>query len=387
MKNVMNTYSRLPIRLVRGSGCTVWDEQGNEYLDMVAGIAVCNLGHCHPAVVKALQDQAQNLFHCSNLYEIPQQERLAGMIVEQSFDGEAFFCNSGAEANEAAIKLARRYSNEISGRGSRIISARGSFHGRTLATVAATGQDKFKRGFDPIPNGFVYADYGDARALEAAIDDTVGAVLLEPIQGESGVHVPAPGYLEEVRRICDENNLVMILDEVQTGMARTGAMFGYQHTGVVPDVMSMAKALGNGFPVGAVVACPEVARAFTPGTHASTFGGNPLAMAACIATMETMVKEQIPRKSLQQGVYLRDRLEELKRRHACINDVRGKGLMVGTEFSEDVSFLVEEGIKRGVLVNVIKGRILRLVPPLVISIKEIDRFAQLLDEMLCEKGL
>ena len=285
MEHVMETYSRLPITLVKGRGCRVQDEQGNDYLDMVAGIAVCNLGHAHPRVVEALKKQAEELFHCSNLYRIPQQETLARMISKNSFDSRVFFCNSGAEANEGAIKLVRRYCHDCSGRGPGIITLAGSFHGRTLATLTATGQDKVKKGFDPLPGGFVIAPYGDIDALSEAVDDSIGAVMLEPIQGEGGVRIPPEGYLTQVRELCDRHGLLLVYDEVQTGMARTGELFCYQHDGVVPDIMTLAKALGNGFPVGAVVARRDVAEAFDPGSHASTFGGNPLAMAASLATL------------------------------------------------------------------------------------------------------
>ncbi len=387
MKHVMNTYARLPINLVKGSGCTVWDDQGREYLDMMAGIAVCNLGHAHPAVVKALQKQASELFHCSNLYGIPQQFELARLISESTFDAQVFFCNSGAEANEAAIKLVRRYTNTDNDRGCKIITVKGSFHGRTLATVAATGQEKFKQGFNPIPAGFIAVEYGDINALEAAIDDEVAAIMLEPILGESGVRVPVKGYLQQIRQLCNDHNILLVLDEVQTGMGRTGKLFGYMHDEIEPDIMTVAKALGNGFPVGALVAKPSIAAAFTPGTHGSTFGGNPLAMSCGLATLQTMLREEIPEKSMRQGLYLRDQLNQLKAVHPSIKEIRGKGLMVGVEFDADISYLTKASLDSGMLVNVIKERILRFVPPLIISMKEIDRAVNTLDGLLKDKGL
>ncbi|HOO38050.1 MAG TPA: aspartate aminotransferase family protein [Deltaproteobacteria bacterium] len=383
----METYSRLPVKLVRGKGCLVWDDTGKEYLDMVSGIAVCNLGHAHDKVVAALCEQAQHLFHCSNLYRIPQQEKLAAMLAEHSFDSRVFFCNSGAEANEAAIKLARKYCNSTGSRGARIVTFEGSFHGRTLATVAATGQGKFKKGFDPIPEGFISVPYGKIDALDAAIDDQVGAVMLEPIQGEGGINIPPAGYLQQVRKLCDEKGLLMIMDEVQTGLARTGKLFGYMHDEIEPDIMTLAKALGNGFPVGALVAKPHVAAAFTPGAHASTFGGNPLAMASGIATLEVMLEENIAQMSRERGAYLMDLLNELKGSHPSITDVRGRGLMIGVDFDSDIAALNTAGLEKGILLNVIQGHILRVAPPLVISKAQIDIAIEKLHAILVEKGL
>lgn len=387
MDHVMNTYSRQGISIARGKGCLVWDETGRQYLDMVSGIAVCNLGHAHPAVVQALKDQAEKLFHCSNLYGIPQQETLGRMIGENAFPSRVFFCNSGAEANEAAIKLARRFCNAQGKRGSFIITCEGSFHGRTLATMAATGQARFRKGYDPIPAGFLSVPFGDMAALKAAVTDEVGAVMLEPIQGEGGVNIPPRGYLKQVRELCDDLGLLLVLDEVQTGMARTGKMFAYLHEGITPDIMTLAKALGNGFPVGAAVARPEVAEAFTPGSHASTFGGNPLAMACAIATVSTMVKEDIPGQASHRGAYLKKGLEGLKGTHPALREVRGRGLLVGADFDSDISFFPQAGIEHGILLNVIQGRILRLVPPLVISTQEIDLAVETIHAILREKGL
>ncbi len=387
MEYLMDTYNRLPVSLVKGKGCWVWDDTGKAYLDLVAGIAVVNLGHCHPEVVRALKYQAGQLFHCSNLFCIPAQETLAELLVENSFSGKVFFCNSGAEANEGAIKLIRRACNANGKRGSTIITFKGSFHGRTLATVAATGQDKFKLGYDPIPEGFKSVAYGDIDALKEAIDQSVGAVMLEPIQGESGINAPPPGFLQQVRALCDAHGLIMALDEVQTGLCRTGRMFAYMHEGITPDIMTMAKALANGFPAGAIIARPEIASVFEPGSHASTFGGNPLAMAAGIATITTMRAKDMAGKSLSRGAHFSKRLNELKAVHPGIRDIRGKGLMIGVEFEPAVGFLAKTGLEKGLLLNVIKDHVLRLVPPLTISIKEIDMAVEILDAMLKEKGL
>jgi acetylornithine aminotransferase/acetylornithine/N-succinyldiaminopimelate aminotransferase len=387
VEHVMNTYSRQGVTIVRGRGCSVWDDVGREYLDMVSGIAVCNLGHAHPEVVKALQHQAGQLFHCSNLYRIPDQETLAKMIGENSFDSRVFFCNSGAEANEGAIKLVRRYCSTHGRRGSQIITFDGSFHGRTLTTLAATGQVKYRHGFDPIPQGFVSVPYGDIDALKAAVTDEIGGIMLEPIQGEGGVRIPPAGYLKQVRALCDETGILMVLDEVQTGMARTGKLFGYMHEEITPDIMTLAKALGNGFPVGAVVAKPEVAQAFTPGSHASTFGGNPLAMACSIATLSFMLREDAAGQSNAKGAYLRERLEGLKNDHPKLREVRGRGLMVGVEFDADISFFPRAGLEKGIFLNVIQDRILRLVPPLVIRSEELDRAVEIIHTLLTEKEL
>jgi len=387
MQYLMNTPGRLPISHVKGKGCKIWDANGKEYLDMVAGIAVCNLGHCHPAVVRALKRQSEELFHCSNLYRIPIQEMLAEKLVKNSFNGKAFFCNSGAEANEGAIKLIRRYQSDKGKRGSRIITCSGSFHGRTITTVAATGQEKFRKGFEPITEGFVHVEFGSIKAVESAIDETIGGILVEPIQGESGIRVPPEGYLKGLKELCIKNGILLALDEVQTGFARTGKMFAYMHEDITPDIMTLAKAFGNGFPAGAIIAKPEIAEVFVPGTHASTFGGNPLAMAAAMATLDVMTKQDIPKKSHEKGMYLTAKLQKLKVVHPSISEIRGKGLMIGVEFNTDISFLTLAGIEKGILFNVINERIIRLAPPLIISASEIDRAVSLLDAILREKGL
>jgi acetylornithine/N-succinyldiaminopimelate aminotransferase len=387
VNHVMKTYARQPVKIVKGKGCRLFDDAGKGYLDMVAGIAVCNLGHANPEVAAALKEQADRLFHCSNLYEIPQQELVAAMLSGHSFPAEVFFCNSGAEANEGAIKLVRRYCNTKAEKGPRIITAHESFHGRTLATLAATGQTKYRAGFDPIPEGFLTVPFGDVDALKAAITPEVGGIMLEPIQGEGGVNIPVPGYFTKVRELCDNEGILFVLDEVQTGMARTGRLFAHQHEGITPDIMTLAKALGNGFPVGAVVARPDIAQVLVPGTHASTFGGNPLAMAASLATLTIMLRDKIAPQVFEKGAYLMERLQGLKKDHPTLKTIRGRGLMVGAEFDGDISFMPADGLKRGIMLNVIQGRTLRLVPPLVISTAEIDQALEIIEEILKEKGL
>jgi len=387
MKHVMNTYARQPVRIVRGSGCHLFDDTGRQYLDFVSGIAVCNLGHAHPEVAAAVKEQADRLFHCSNLYEIPQQEAVATILSDQAFPAEVFFCNSGAEANEGAIKLVRRFANLNGMRGPAIITANNSFHGRTLATLAATAQEKYRIGFDPIPDGFKAVPYGDFDALAAAVTPEVGGIMLEPIQGEGGINVPIEGYFRKVRELCDREGVLLVLDEIQTGMARTGRLFAYQHEGITPDIMTLAKALGNGFPVGAVLARPEITRVLGPGAHASTFGGNPLAMAASLATLRVMLRDDITGRARDTGLYLVGQLEAVHKEHPALKAVRGRGLMVGAEFDADISFLPAEGIRHGIMINVIQNRILRFAPPLVVSTAEIDQGLTVIRAILKEKGL
>ncbi|MCX7817294.1 MAG: acetylornithine transaminase [Syntrophales bacterium] len=379
---LMNTYKRTPVVLVKGFGARVWDIEGNEYLDFVAGIAVCSLGHCHPTVVEAIKEQASELCHVSNLYHNELQIRLAEIIVTHSFADRVFFCNSGAEANEGAIKLARKYGNEILGGKYEIITMKGSFHGRTLATLAATGQDKFHRGFEPLPTGFRYVIFNDVNALRNAITDKTCAVMLEPVQAEGGVQVPDEGYLREVRELCDEKGVLMILDEVQTGMGRTGKLFAYEHSGVTPDILTLAKALGNGFPVGAVLATEKVASAFEPGSHASTFGGNPLAMAAAKATLETLIRENLVENARKMGIYLKDCLTSLQKKNGIVKEVRGLGLLIGVEIDGDAFSVVEKCFRKGLLVAAAGPSVVRLVPPLIISESDCNRAVSVLQQAL-----
>jgi predicted acetylornithine/succinylornithine family transaminase len=381
-RNIIGTYRRQPVVFVRGEGAHLWDTEGKEYVDFVAGIAVCSLGHSHPKVVEAICRQAGTLMHVSNLYYTEPQIRLAEMLVENSFADKVFFCNSGAEANEAAIKLARKYGHDnLKGR-YEILTMKGSFHGRTLAAITATGQEKFHVGFSPLPEGFRYIPFNDVQCLEKAVSKKTCAVLLEPIQGEGGVRVPDEGYLRAVREICDRKGILMILDEVQTGMGRTGKLFGYEHYGAKPDIMTLAKALGNGIPAGALAATEKVAASFGPGTHASTFGGNPLAMAAAVATLETILAEGFLENCRRMGEYLQERLWSLRKDHPVVQDVRGKGLLVGLDLTVEGNPIVKACLERGVLINCTFDHILRMVPPLVVTRQDVDKLVQVLDEVM-----
>jgi len=384
-KYIMRTYGRYPLVPVKGEGCYLWDADGKRYLDFLAGVAVNNLGHCHPRVVAALQKQAAELIHCSNYYHIPTQIELAEILCNHSFADRAFFCNSGAEANEAAIKLARKYSREKYGQDRyEIITALASFHGRTMATVSATGQEKVQKFFDPLLHGFLHVPFNDADALEKAVTPTTCAIMLEPIQGEGGVVVPDAEYFRQVRRICDENNLLLIFDEVQVGIGRTGKLFAHEHFGVTPDIMTLAKALAGGAPIGTMLAREDLAASFGPGTHGSTFGGNPLVTAAGVAVMRTILEEGILNHTEEMGEYLMGELEGLKKKFTIITDVRGIGLMIGMELSVPAGDIVKKGLERGVLLNVAQDRVLRFVPPLIVGKKEVDEMISVLDGILAE---
>ncbi len=381
-KYVMNTYKRFPLALSRGAGARVWDIDGREYLDMTAGIAVCSLGHAHPGVVSAIRKQAETLMHVSNLYYTEPQACFARMLVENSFADKVFFCNSGAEANEAAIKLARKYGHEQLGGKYELITMRDSFHGRTMATITATGQEKFQVGFAPLLEGFKYAPFDDLPALKAAISEKTCGVLLEPIQGEGGVRIPAEHYLRGVREICDQQGILMILDEVQVGMGRTGTLFAYEDSGIQPDIMTLAKAMGNGFPVGAMLTTDRVASAFQPGNHASTFGGTPLAMAACIAVFEAIQAEGLLANCRRVGAYFLERMRLLQEDWPLITDVRGKGLILGMELKIDGAEIVKKCMEKGLLIITSgAGNVLRFVPPLIITEKDADQAISILKEV------
>jgi len=382
---IMRTYGRYPIVPVRGEGCRLWDADGKEYLDFLGGVAVNNLGHCHPKVVAALQKQAAELIHCSNYYQIPQQIELAELLCNHSFADKAFFCNSGAEANEAAIKLARKFSRDTYGpQRFEIITAADSFHGRTMATVSATGQEKVQRFFDPLLHGFKHVPFDDVDALEGAVTPATCAVMLEPIQGEGGVNVPSPGYFQEVRRICDKHDLILIFDEVQVGMGRTGKMFAYEHFDIVPDIMTLAKALAGGAPIGTMLATDRYAAAFVPGTHGSTFGGNPLVCAAAIATVRTILEDGILNRCEELGEYLEGELESLQHKYPFVKEVRGIGLMIGMALDIPAGDIVRKGHERGVLLNVTHDTVLRFVPPLTVTKQEINQMIAILDGILAE---
>ncbi len=380
---LMNTYSRVPLSIVRGRGCKVYDSEGREYLDCVAGIAVNVLGHGHPDLMAAIGQQARHLIHTSNLYYSEPQVLLAEMLVQHSFAQKVFFCNSGAEANEAAIKLARRYSTQKFGADRyEIVTMRNSFHGRTMATLTATGQAKIQHGYAPLLPGFKYATFNDVPSLEAQINEKTAAVLLEPIQGEGGVVVANQAYLQHLRKLCTDRHILLIFDEVQTGIGRTGTLFAYEQFGIQPDMMTLAKGLGGGVPIGACLATDEVASAFEPGSHASTFGGNPLACAAALAVLRVLLEGGELEKSRSVGSHLAKGLQELQGRIPLIQEVRGLGLLLGVELSIDGKAIVQDCLARRIIINCTMDRVLRLVPPLIITQAEIDQVLKVLSEVL-----
>ena len=380
---IAQTYKRFPVVFTRGAGCTLWDAEDKSYTDFVAGIAVCNLGHAHPRVSSALAKQADILWHVSNLYYTMPQVELATWLVTNSFADRVFFGNSGAEANEAAIKLARKYFKD-KGENSRykIISMEKSFHGRTMATLSATGQDKIKQGFEPVLDGFDYVPFDNIDALQSKIDSKTCAVMVEPIQGEGGVRCPNPAYINAVRRLCDETGTLLIFDEIQTGMGRTGKLFAYEHFGIEPDIMTLAKALGNGLPIGAMLAKEEIAAAFGAGSHASTFGGTPVVTSAAFEVVKVLEEESIVNHCNQIGTYFKEKLLWLKSRHESIVDVRGLGLLLGMKLKMKGETVVKTCMQKGFLINCIQEDILRFIPPLIIREAEIDTLVACLDEIL-----
>jgi len=382
-KYLANTYARFPMVLVRGRGVRLWDSDGKEYLDCVGGIAVDALGHCHPKMVEAIRAQAETLIHVSNLYHIEPQIRLAQLLCEQSFADRAFFCNSGAEANEAAIKLARKYAKDHwSSDRVEIITMHHAFHGRTLATVTATGNAKYQHGFEPLMPGFKHVPYNNLQAVERAIDSRTCAVLVEPVQGEGGVNVPGDDYLPGLRRLCDEAGILLILDEVQSGMGRTGKLFAYQHWGVEPDILTLAKALAGGVPMGAMLAREAVAASFVPGTHASTFGGTPFVSAVALAVVTTMLADDLPGNATRVGKYFLDRLHGLQGAHPMVKAVRGKGLILGMEVTVPARGIVAACMERGLLVLTAGDNVVRFVPPLVLTEADVDQAVIILEAAL-----
>ncbi|OGQ47326.1 MAG: acetylornithine aminotransferase [Deltaproteobacteria bacterium RIFCSPLOWO2_02_44_9] len=381
-KYIANTYDRFPIAITKGKGCRVWDADGKEYLDFVAGLAVCNLGHCHPKVVKAIQEQAEKLIHISNLYHIEPQAQLAELLCKNSFADKAFFCNSGAEANEAAIKLTRKYFKDKGENRFQIITMEKSFHGRTMATLAATGQKKFQQGFEPLLEKFIYVPFNDIKAVANAITPQTAAVMIEPIQGEGGVNIPSDNYLKELKTLCKEKGLLLIFDEVQVGMGRTGKLFAYEHYGVTPDIMTLAKGLAGGVAIGSMLATDEVAKSFVPGTHASTFGGNPLATAAGIAAIKAVLEEGMLENCQRVGKYLLEKLNKLKAEYPFIKEVRGKGLIIGMELTIPGADIVRDCMEKGLLINCTSDTILRFIPPLVATEKDVDEMMGILKKQL-----
>ncbi|WP_019415220.1 aspartate aminotransferase family protein [Paenisporosarcina sp. TG20] len=385
--SVMNTYARFPITLVKGKGSFVWDENNEQYLDFTSGIATCSLGHVPEFVHDKLQEQLSLLWHCSNLYHIPSQEKLAKLLIEKSFDGQVFFCNSGAEANEALIKLARQHA-EINGKVSRkIITFKHSFHGRTLAALSATGQEKLQKGFAPLVEGFQHLEFNSFEALKELESIDACGVLLELVQGEGGVNPANKEWVLELAKICKKNNLLLMLDEIQTGIGRTGTLFAYQQYNIVPDVMSLAKGLGSGFPIGAIIASNEVAQSFKPGSHGSTFGGNPLATTAGLATVQYVVDQEIAQQAHKLGNYLSEKLKELQKEYAQIKQVKGLGLLIGVVFEGSALDVVKKLLAKKVLVLTAGENVLRILPPLTASTEEIDLFIQTLGQVLAEESL
>ena len=378
-----NYGSRAPICLVRGDGVRVWDSDGREYLDFGAGIAVTSLGHCHPRVTGAIQEAAATLLHVSNLYHSAPQIHLAKLLCEHSFAERVFFGNSGAEANEAAIKLARKYAKtRWSDDRYEIIATRDSFHGRTLATVTATGQEKYQHGFEPLVPGFKHVPYNDLPAMKYAVDGRTAAILVEVIQGEGGVNIPDDGYLPALRKLCDESGALLILDEVQTGVGRTGRLWAYEHTGIEPDIMTLAKALANGVPIGAMLTRASIASVLSAGTHGSTFGGTPFVTSVALATLSAILEEKIPDRAARMGRHLMDGLREVARRHPVVREVRGRGLLIGVELTQAVGPLVDACREAGLLVLSAGERVLRLTPPLVVGEAECDRALEIIDRVL-----
>ncbi|MGD0551861.1 MAG: aspartate aminotransferase family protein [Sedimentisphaerales bacterium] len=380
-KYVIANYKRLPRVIVKGEGCYLYDAEGNKILDMFPGWAVSGIGHCHPKVVDAIRKQAGELLHIDNTFYSEQQGQLAKLISERGFGGKCFFCNSGAEANEGALKLARLATAEGK---YKFITAEGSFHGRTFATVTATAQPKYHEGFLPLLPGFVYVPYNDINALEKAFTDEVCAVMIEPIQGEGGINVATKEYVEAIRQLCDEKGAVMIFDEVQTGMGRTGKWFAYQHNDVEPDIITLAKALGGGVAIGAMMAKEELAAKLVPGKHASTFGGNCIACAAGIAVVEAIEEDNLIENAVKMGEYAKNKLEQLGEKYDIIKEVRGKGLMIGVQLSSPGTGIVDKCLARGLRINCTNNTVLRFMPAMIVTKEQIDEAISILDSVMGE---
>jgi acetylornithine/N-succinyldiaminopimelate aminotransferase len=386
MENLMNTYSRLPVTFARGEGAWLWDDQGNKYLDALAGIAVCGIGHCHPKLVKAISEQAGTLIHTSNLYHIDKQEKLAKKLAILSGLNKSFFCNSGAEANETAIKLARLYGHNKGIDQPTIIVMENSFHGRTMATLTATGNRKVQAGFEPLLTGFARVPFNDLDAIAqvSAHNKNVVAILVEPYQGEGGVNVPQATYLKGLRQICDENGWLLMLDEVQCGIGRSGKWFAFQNSEIVPDVITLAKSLGSGVPIGACIAGNVAGDIFKPGNHASTFGGNPLACTAAITTLDIIEEENLMCNALEQGAFIRKNLLEQLGNLSHVTQIRGHGLMIGIELTKPCGELVKKALEQGLLLNVTSDKVVRLLPPLVIKKNESEQIINMVSTLIKE---
>ncbi|MDP8297096.1 MAG: aspartate aminotransferase family protein [Candidatus Orphnella occulta] len=380
---VLNTYTRTPVVFVKGKGSYLWDEEGKRYLDFFPGWAVSGLGHCHKRVVNAVSRQLKEIIHVSNNYYSKPQSQLAERLSKNSFGGRVFFCNSGAEANEAAIKLARAYGSE-EGR-YKIITMDKSFHGRTLATLTATGQDKVKKGFAPLPEGFEHVPFNDISALKEAIDDITVAVMIEPIQGEGGINIADNDYMKELRTLCNAKDILLIFDEVQSGMGRSGKLFAYQHYGILPDAMTLAKSLGGGFPIGAMVVADKFVDCLKPGMHASTFGGSPIVCAAANAVLDAIEKDRLLENANKMGDYLLKQLNRLKRRYPkIINNIKHKALMIGIELNIEGKDIVDRCFKRGLLINCTQVNILRIMPSIAVKRSEINKAVKILSEVIAK---
>lgn len=378
------TFRRMPLAFARGKGARIWDVEGREYIDALAGIAVNNLGHCHPNVVQAVQEQAGKLMHISNFFVSEPQVALSKKLVESSGLDRVFFSNSGAESVEGALKIARKYAH-AHGRGGDIISMTNSFHGRTLATIA-TGKPKMQHGFGPMPSGFHRIPFNDMNAVRNAISPQTAAIILEPVQGEGGINVAKPCYLRALRELCDQENIVLIFDEIQCGIARTGELYAKDHYEVQPDIMTLAKGLGSGLPVGAILSNEKVSSAIDYGDHGTTFGGNPMACAAGLATLNTIEAEDIARQAARKGFWLKNMLDDALGAHPALREIRGLGLMIGVEFAFETKPLVMKMLEHGVLANATAGHVLRLVPPLVISYDELERVVEVMVQSIDELG-
>ncbi|MBI4650871.1 aspartate aminotransferase family protein [Candidatus Desantisbacteria bacterium] len=386
-KYIMNTYLQNDICLINGKGIYVFDTEGKKYMDFISGISVINLGYSHPEWVKVLQKQINRIVHSSNLYYIEPQARLAELLIKNSINGKCFFCNSGAEANEAAIKLARKFSKDHYGENKfEIITMEKSFHGRTLATITATGQKKYQEGFSPLMPGFIYTPFNDFKALKNKVTKKTCAIMLELVQAEGGINVAEKKFIEDTAALCKDKNILLLIDEIQTGIGRCGEMFAYKLYNVDPDIFTLAKALGSGIPIGAMIAKKEIAETFKPGTHASTFGGNHLACIAALSTINTDLNKKLIANARETGKYLLECLMKIKNKYSFVKDVRGKGLLIGMELSYPAHPIVKKCQEKGILLNCIQNTVLRFAPPLIITKKEIDYMIKILDKELSQGG-
>lgn len=379
---IIPTYGGKTVAFSHGKGCNLWDVEGKVYLDFLSGIAVDGLGHSHPKLVKAIQGQAKKLIHTSNLYLITNQIELAKILVENSFPGKCFFCNSGAESIEAAIKFARKYGHSKAQNKDEIITMTGSFHGRTYGALTATGQQKFHKGFEPLVAGIKYAKFNDIDSVKNLVSENTCAIILEPIQGESGVNPAKEEFLKQLSSLCAEKDILLIFDEVQCGMGRTGKLFAYQHYGTTPDIVTLAKSLGGGVPIGAVIANEKVSSCISPGNHAATFGGNPLATKAAVVTLKTILEDGLLKNAEVMGNYLKDKLNELKDKYGFIKEVRGKGLMLGVEVNCSSKEILKKCMAQGLLIGTAGESVIRFLPPLIIQKKDIDKGLKILEDVL-----